>query len=282
MKIYDKGHFQTPLRFAGVFTVEGPKLDSLLRTLEPPSHNAWEPERGEHPTEAKKLLNNLKAWINEKVRQLVAVENVAEVDAEGISQYLPDELEDATKGAPQELESLHEEPAPNLDMRIRSTPSNIIPSYEATEGPNAEGGEEDGSPNDTEPTGEGGVLGNGGGAGTQNGDAPSGDGSADHSKRVGLANLRIYCSDPNAGRYRLLFEPQSAEAQHLRIFVIGEVGTEPAQIIKYAVNGGPEIEQSSGKGLIGPVTLPEGERAILDVVLKDSLRCALGVTAYAG
>ena len=52
MKIFDKGHFPTPLRFAGVFTVEGPKLDALLRTLEPPSHNAWEPERGEDPAEA--------------------------------------------------------------------------------------------------------------------------------------------------------------------------------------------------------------------------------------
>ncbi len=280
MKIYDKGHFQTPLRFAGVFTVEGAKLDALLRTLEPPSHNAWEQERGENPIEAKRLLKDLNGWISEKVRRLMSVEDMVEIDADGISQYLPDELEDADKGTPQERETLDEEPSSVLDMSIRSSP-NVAPIEEL--GAWSDQGEDgqEGGPTDRDPTGDGGA-GNGGGRGGQTGSESAEDTGTDHNKRVRLTDVRIYCSDANAGKYRILFQPENANAFYLRIFVIGEVGTEPASISFYSVNGGSEVQQSSNRGLVGPLLLPPGKRAIVEVMLKDSLRCALGVTAHAG
>jgi hypothetical protein len=287
MKIFDK-RFQTPLRFAAVFTAEGGKLDALLRTLEPPSHNAWEPERGEDPAVSKKVLNDLFGWIREKVRQLVSTDSLQEVDPEGMSQYLPDELEDGEKGTPQKVEEINEEPAPVLDMRIRSAPPPSAPQYEpdkSSEEEEGEGeGEAAGGTGGGGETHEGGNGGGGGEGGGQDGTGTTGGGGgstgADHNKRVDLTNIRIYCSDPSKGRYRLLFEPKTEDASHLRVFVIGEVGAEPAELASYSVNGGPEIELNS-KGLIGPLTLKKGERAVLDVVLQDSLRCALGVTAYA-
>jgi hypothetical protein len=287
MKIFDK-RFQTPLRFAAVFTAEGGKLDALLRTLEPPSHNAWEPERGEDPDISKKVLNDLFGWIRDKVRQLVGSDSLQEVDAEGMSQYLPDELEDGEKGTPQKVEEINEEPAPVLDMRIRSTPPPSASQYDAEKVSDQEEGEGEGDTggdtgggggvNEGSGGGGGGEGGGDGGSGSNGGGAPST--GVDHNKRVDLTNIRIYCSDPAKGRYRLLFEPRTEDASHLRVFVIGEVGAEPAQLASYSVNGGPEIELNS-KGLIGPLTLKRGERAVLDVVLQDSLRCALGVTAYA-
>jgi len=33
--------------------------------------------------------------------------------------------------------------------------------------------------------------------------------------------------------------------------------------------------------MIGPLELPKGKRATINVVLEDSLHCALGVSAYA-
>jgi hypothetical protein len=286
MKIFDKGHFQTPLRFAGVFVVEGMKLDAFLRTLEPPSHNAWEPERGEDPKDSKSGLRQLHNWVNEKVRELVGTEDLTEVDAEGISQYLPDEIEDG-HGSPQETEAMNEEPAAALEMRIRSTPPSSAATYEQDKADESDG---DGGEGGTEgPSSEGDGDGNGGdgngadGTNGQNGSnkATKGDG-ADHAhKRVPLTNIRIYCTDSATGKYRLLFEPTSGDASYLRVFVIGEVGAEPAPITKFAVNGGPEVTDFSERGMIGPLTLPKGERAALDVVLEDSLRCALGVSAYA-
>ena len=287
MKIFDK-RFQTPSRFAAVFTAEGDKLDALLRTLEPPRHDGWEWERGEDTAVSKKLLNDLFGWIRDRVRQLVGPESLQEVDAEGISQYLPDEVEDAEKGLPQKIEELSEEPAPVLDMRIRSTPPTSVPTYEEETAAEDEEGDAEGTTTGGDGGGGGDGDGEGGGGGGEGGGnkgtSTSGGGNTitgpDHNKRVDLTNLRIYCSDPAKGKYRILFEPKTNDAAQLRVFVIGEVGAEPAELASYSVNGGPEIEINS-KGLIGPLTLAKGERAVLDVLLKDSLRCALGVTAYA-
>jgi hypothetical protein len=269
MKIFDKGHFQTPLRFAGVFTAEGSKLDALLRTLEPPSHSAWEPERGEDPKLSRAVLHDLYAWINERVRELVGAVDVTEVDAEGISQYLPDEIEDDTTGSPLQNEA-NEQPAVVLDMRIRSA----TPSTVSTHEPDNAGGDEGEGDGGVDTNGEG-HRGNGGGGGE------GGKGINKSHQRVELTNVRIYCTDPSSGRYRVLFEPQSGDTSFIRLFVIGEVGTEPAAITKFSVNGGPEVSGVKEKGTIGPLALPQGKRAVVEVVLEDSLRCALGVSAHA-
>lgn len=288
MKIFDK-RFQTPTRFAAVFTADGPKLDALLRTLEPPSHTAWEPERGDDPTVSRKVLNDLFGWVRDKVRLLTPVDQLQEIDAEGMSQFLPDDLEDADHGQPQETEEFNDEPAPALDMRIRTSPPPSAPQVNVDAPSDDEDGDLEGDGTGTEGGGPDDDDGGGGGGGGGEGEGDEGTGTkggggggegADHNRRVDLTKIRIYCSDPSQGRYRLMFEPRTEDATHLRVFVIGEVGAEPAEIVSYSVNGGPDVP-NNGKGLIGPVPLKKGERAVLDVVLQDSLRCALGVNAYA-
>ncbi len=226
------------------------------------------------------MLNALQYWIRDCVRELAGVEVAAELDAEGVSQFLPDDGEDSDKGSPQNPEESGNEPAAKLDMRIRSTPPTTAPApVDNTSDPDVDGDESGGS----DGTGNG-----GGGDGSNNGDGGSGGsgggtgstGSAEPSKRVELAKLRIYCSDPSKGAYRLFFQPQSQDAAHLRVFIIGEVGTEPASVLTYSLNGEPAVGGSQ-KGLIGPIVAPKGKRATLDVILDSPLRCALGVTAYA-
>lgn len=286
MKIFDKGHFQTPLRFSGVFTAEGEKLDALLRELEPPSHDQWKEDRGDDPAVSRKVLNKLYGWVNDKVRELVPTDGQTEVDAEGISQYLPDDIEDDPKGTPLIMETIHEEPAAFLDMRIRNTPMTSAPIFEpaahtdSDEEEEGEGGGPDGPINETD-GGGGGGGGGGNGGGTEATKKKGQSETHDNHKRVEIGKVRIYCSDPAAGKYRLLFEPQSGEATKLRVFIIGEVGSEAAPIKTFSVNGGPETDSPAEKGLVGPVKLEQGKRAALDVVLKDGLRCALGVVAYA-
>lgn len=283
MKIFDKGHFQTPLRFSGVFTAEGEKLDALLRELEPPSHDQWREDRGDDPATSKKVLNKLYGWVNEKVRELVSFDAETEVDAEGVSQFLPDDMEDSANGKPLMVETINEEPSAILEMRIRSTPTLTAPTFEPTTSMESEDGEEEGDGLAELPSeiNGGGVSGGGGGhqSGTRTG--RKGDTEThDNRKRIEIQNVRIYCADPATGKYRLLFEPKNADATHIRLFIIGEVGAEPAPIKEFSINGGPQTEAIE-QGVVGPVTLQEGRRAVLDVVLKNSLRCALGVAAYA-
>jgi hypothetical protein len=288
MKIFDKGHFQTPLRFAGVFTVEGQSLDALLRSTEPPSHTAWEPERGGDPAASKRILKKVHNWINDKVRALSLSEDVSEVDAEGVSQFLPDDIEDDVHGTPQHVEDFNAEPAEKIEIRFRSSPPSAAPVYqpddsaadhpEEEDSDGSEGGP-DGPANEIDGGGAGGGAGNADGFQNQN---KNGQQKGEHgNKRVDIANVRIFCTDPASGQYRVLFEPISESVSQLRVFVIGEVGTEIAPVTAYSVNDGPKLTEMTEQGLLGPLELPKGKRAVIDVVLQDSLHCALGVNAYA-
>jgi hypothetical protein len=282
MKIFDKGHFQTPLRFAGVFTVEGQALDAMLRTLENPNHSLWEAGRGADPASSKKVLRDIYAWVNDKVRVLGGSENVTEVDAEGVSQYLPDDIEDES-GTPLQIEAINEEPTEFIEMRVRSTPPSSGPIYEPAEkdqgdgdedGEQEEGGAFDPTEDDSNESGES-------DAGGHEVDDSTGSNKTDRGqRRVEISKVRIFCTDVNTGAYRLLFDPSAQGVTNLRVFVIGEVGVEPAPIATYSVNGGKQAIPNGEKGLIGPLALPAGKRAAVDVVLDNGLRCALGVHAY--
>lgn len=281
MKIFDKGHFHTPLRFAGVFTVEGQSLDALLRTLENPNHSLWEATRGADPDEAKRVLKEITNWLHAKVRELGGAENVTEVDAEGVSQYLPDDIEDES-GTPLQLEAINQEPADSVEMRVRNTTPTKAAVYEPDEQEQGEG-DTDGEQE------EGGAYESSDGSSSSNTSEAGGNeekedaGSSKTDKgmrRVEITNVRIFCTDPAAGKYRLLFEPQASGASLLRVSVIGEVGVEPAPITRYSLDGGKEQSSSGEPGLIGPFSLSAGKRASVDVVLGNALRCALGVHAY--
>jgi len=290
MKIFDKGHFQTPLRFAGVFTVEGFQLDALLRTTEPPSHSAWEPERGADPTASRRIIKKINAWINERIHQMGSTEEVDEVDAEGVSHYLPDDIEDE-HGTPQKIESINEEPSEKIEIRFRSTPPSTTPVFQPDNKSPDEMQEEDepvegveGGPNGPPNQSDGGTNGGPGGGPFQGINGQNGNGvqKIEHgNKRVDIGNVRIFCADPAAGLYRILFEPVSGSVNHLRVFVVAEVGTEIAPISSFAVNGDSPVTQLPEPGFIGPLGLPQGKKAVIELVLEDSLHCALGVTAYA-
>lgn len=91
MKIFDKGHFRTPMRFAGVLVAAGRELNEILRAMEPPAHNAWEPERHqENPGRARRVRAELYKWLNSKVAEMTDVAGVEKIDIEGVGQYLPD------------------------------------------------------------------------------------------------------------------------------------------------------------------------------------------------
>jgi hypothetical protein len=175
-----------------------------------------------------------------------------------------------------------------IEIRLRSTPPASAPVYEADDKAqdstqhdeeSTEGGP-DGPPNETE--GGTGGGGEGDGAGGDKTNSQGDQEKVEHgNKRVEIGDVRIYCADPTAGLYRLLFEPKTGSVHHLRVYVIGEVGVEAAPVAAFSVNGGPKISTISERGMIGPLELPQGKRAAINVVLEDSLRCALGVSAYA-
>lgn len=290
MKIYDKGHFQTPVRFAGVFLAKGNDLNAFLRSLEPPMHDHWEANRAEDVAAARTIVRKLYGWMNDAIKSLSAAGDVEELDAEGMSQYLPDDLDEAPTTADASSEGEKGAPSAEVPVQIRvyerlaaAGSGSTEPRNEGDEAAAAGGGGDAGGKGDGED-------GNGGGGGLE-GSADKDEGSKSTpshsgvrgpaSRPIPLKDVRIYCAKPSDGLYRLLFEPTAEGDGYLSLRVVGEVGEEIAPIKSVLLPGESGSKPALGPGRIGPIKFAAGKRLQVDVVLEDSLRCALGVAAYA-
>lgn len=290
MKIYDKGHFHTPLKFAGVMIASGDNMNQFLKSLEPPSHNAWEYQRYEEdPQYARGFIKKLHAWLNEKVRSLSYNEETEEMDIEGLSQYLPDDLEETPLFDSSEVTEGDKANPKDVQIEIRKleTPKNISSSgnevaasldgdeglinsydYHHNGGEGAEKTIEEGKITDKE--GQDGTF--------------ASDETKEPSRKatkINFKHLRTYCIDSDRGIYDVSFIPDLSSSGYLLFNIIGEVGIEPAPIQS-------AIDKCSGKkiiveknGKLGPIRLIADSKYNLTITMEDSLRCALEVSALA-
>ena len=91
MKIFDLDRFPSSLQFSAVFTLKGEKLNGYFREMESPQHDSWEPDR--HSDEnAKNMLKDLKLFIRNKIVELGKNTIEDQMDADGIGDFLPDDL----------------------------------------------------------------------------------------------------------------------------------------------------------------------------------------------
>lgn len=302
MKIFDKGHFQTPMKFAGVMLAIGEKLNEFLRILEPPSHNNWEHERHDDPKYAKKILNKLKSWVNEKVRSISFSDDAEELEVEGMSQYLPDDLANAPqnsydetaegeKGAPKEVEirDKYREPSSNASAAgyeaAAAAEENEDYYDEETDEETNEGDESsDNDDNSNDSVGGSSSTDN---TGTSESDGSSGvkpgeQGSNPSSTTNPLKfkRVRIFCTDPDTGMYNISIYPDADGEGFLGFNIVGEVGTERASV-KSAVIKDSGLQINIKSGLVGPIKFAAGKKTTILITLSEPMRCALEVSAYA-
>lgn len=79
-------------RYAAVMIVTGAELNELLKTIEPPQHNKWDPELLETVSSkerASKITRSLVAWTNDRIIDFCRCDLPEEIDLDGVSAYLP-------------------------------------------------------------------------------------------------------------------------------------------------------------------------------------------------
>jgi hypothetical protein len=284
MLVFSKGHFQTPMKFAGVMRATGPGINELLRTLEPPSHNKWEYERHEDSDYAKKIVKNLYAWVRECVKQTSQDGFEEEYDFEGMQQFLPDDLNDEpAKSSETEGENtiLQE-----VELGIREPAKTAQPNeHKQSQENSGEDGEGTGADGPRDPerskksSSRSGNVGEAG-SGSGQGDFNNGSDGANAPARVGvgLQKVRAFCIDAKVGAYRVIFQPVKKGRGFLQLRIVGEVEESIAPAVS-ATGGGVSLSINKD-GLIGPISFHEGMSQEISVVLADQLHCALEVVAY--
>ena len=295
MVVFHKGHFRTPVRFAGVLQLQGLGADQFFQGLEPPAHNKWEASRDDDEAKADERIKDLYSWINECVRDISAGASMDRQDVPGVSRFLPDEADEADLPFEERTEDERTDtPKPasvELRPKAREEPESIRRAAARHQSGDEEGGEGegegdwsgDGGPND----GDGGAPPGGGAGGSGDGDGDVTGGSGDkgespssRKRPLALRQQRCFCTDPNAGRYELIFGVGSAtENAYLSLRAVGEseITRIPAISARRADTG--EAVPVSTEGEIGPISVSENEKCRVEVALPDHIRCALEITA---
>lgn len=306
MKIFDKGRFHVPARFAGVLYVSGEKLNEFLRAVEPPGHDSWEPDRHENPSYAKTLLKNINSWVNNKVKELLSTKTEEESDIEGMSRYLPDDFDELDGSL---LDAGHEgisgKPVSTYVATLKSAPWKsagyapaevAVASEDCTVDENATlhrnihrniNKNESIPPLETRPFSQNILLPAGGQ--NENGEhaaVPGNKPTKLEGTALGIKSARAFCTDPGKGEYRLLIEPESSCKGCIRLYIIGEDNEPEPALVEgarmIAADGTQKEINVSNTGAIGPIDLKKGKKTALAVVLKEPLRCSLEVCLFEG
>lgn len=288
MKIFDKGHFLTPMRFAGVFNASSTKIDAYLKSLEPPQHDSFEPERADNPAEAKRRLKKLYSWIRDCVRSIASQDAEEDTEIEGVSKFLPDDLDDSAPKKPSGSSEEKTEAAEEIQMIVKTresfTEKTVAPVEPSSpEGDDSTGESEGGTDTNDErgggvSTGQDSPAGNDGQGGQTEG---AGTSAASIYRPVNLKSQRIFSADGTPGIYIVSFEPEIDGTGELHLNAIGEVGQEPVSIAKARFMDSGEGVPVKGLGKLGPISFRAGQKTKLEIRLDGVTRCALGVAVHA-
>lgn len=279
MKIYDKGSFMTSLRFIGIFIAKGTKLRKVLRDMEPPSHNDWEPEFHYKTSYAKKIRRKLYKWINKNVNSIKNNDDAERVDIEGMSQFFPDEEIEFPVSNELDKEGGEKNPKPNKPKKVEveSTATSIKSGSTADLDPNGSNGSSGGPPNG-DGKGQGGSY-DDDNTGDKNGDGKKEDEDGNKPTKtktpLKLTDSKAFCLNNKEELYLISFKTTKLTKGYLRIYIAGEDSSDPANIEMAKYYKGQNIKISKSNK-IGPFKIKDDVNNIL-IKLNENTRCSLEV-----
>lgn len=283
MQIYEKP-FRSIVPFCGVFICRNEKGNGVLREMEPPGHDKWDPdlpEKGANRKAHAELLN----FVRDCIKQLSPADDGKAIAVPGLSKYLPDDDETPEESfddgtAEQETqESFKRKIKPGkidgrkIEQRKRMEPDEAQPDEpDGTEGPYGGGGTGGGSSGLNGGTGAGGGDGGGG----------TGEGGAASKPPVPI-KYRTFASNASAGVYRVSVvteAPSKTGRLNMLIWAVGDDQKVPAGVTTARLLDGTPVPVGQNGLVVGPLKIQANGALKLDVVLSEPLRVAMEVGAY--
>ena len=257
--------------FTAVCLFEDPKGNELLRGMENPQHDKFEPQRlpeGEQ-IKGRRALKRITLWIRKEIQKKAGPSNTNEsTNVSELANYLPDLHAD---------ESFDESDRSNADTKSRessfgelvtvslrpirrpvppivlSSDSDDIPDGYGTDTGNAGGGGEDGE------GGGGGRFGPGtgegrGGSGTQ--------GGGRGRKMFPISRIRILPAMKSDNRYRLIFWPEKSGTIRLELEEAGD---------SFLIRRNDVRLSATASGSLAEVKVVEGKRIELEITADEPI-----------
>lgn len=266
------------LDFAGVFLCDSDKGNRLLREMENPKHDAFEPDRATDANRAqcKNALNDLVRWVKECVDELAKPPETDVDPVKELSDLLPD-TDPPERIAGDEGEERDLEGMPVYAPKPLKTPK-----------PQIEEPDPDPDPEPDPDVGVGGAGEGGGGGGDGPGDGPEeGGGEGGTGERGGnfrtveIKNVRVVPNAEDHCKKKVHFTPvKNGETKISLAFAEDDGVMRKESRIRITQADGPRvIDGSVTDGYDVAVNAKQGERMSLSVTLADEVSDSIAVTA---
>jgi hypothetical protein len=290
MVIFTKA-FRSIVPYCGVFECTNKTGNLILRDMEPPKHDTWDPnhpEKGKNKSTETEYVNFLRSAI----ASIAPAEDSNTIIIPGLARFLPDDEDTPEEdfASEESAKSEGERPAPlpgkiepsKIDSRKRSMqPDEMKP----------EGAEDETEMGDGQGTGGGpgkGKGGAGGGAGAGGGGRDKGRGDPTSGGHGGVSSrpsvpikYRSYCQDAAARTYVLAVTPEATEEKQAKLIVwtVGDDQKHVAEIKTAKIAGGGDVTIEKG-GILGPLAMQTGVPLRLEITLRHPQRVAMEVSAH--
>jgi hypothetical protein len=249
MKIYEKGHFRTPINFAGTLIVEGEKLNKVLRKMEPPTHDDWKPGLyKKNPDYAEKLKKTLYSWLNKEIRDITPKFEKDTLELPGLESILP---------------SLNQEEDPTQEIDPKANNEKIKSIVIVTNSMNNR---------ESKPRKKGRKKTKGSRTKKTNPNPKNGTTKAKVNK------TRAFCIDGEKGQYRLVLNPTNSGEAFFEVKLVGESLTENAEIFG-AIHDQVGENIGINGNILGPINVKKDVNATITLTLDNVTRYSLEVVS---
>lgn len=288
MKIFDKQNVSSTIQFAAILSLKGEAVNQFFRDMESPQHDAWEPDRHTDKKAAKKRRSELFKFIKEEILNIGRSDFTDEIDAEGVGEFLPDDLLIFENQRNQDIQETISDKTKQVDIKIVEKVS-IVKGIEkkhdsfANEEVSATG---EFTLND-DADGEGWIgignfnSSNGGiGVSTPVKEKENEKSSMNKLVEVGMGQIRLFLQDKDSNKYKLIILPEkSAVNGFIKISLSGEQSNVEANILSaYNENNSSVLKCHKGKIFIDKIE--ENSKLNLSFVLDYTDNCSMEVGLY--
>jgi len=292
MVIYQRGYLRSLLPFCGVFLCRNDEGNRVLREMEPPRHDVWDPDHPERNAN-KKVEVEYMGFIRECIRKLVPVDDSKVISIPDLNRFLPDDDETTEESfdagdSQSKTETPDRSPLPEvipgrkIDPRQqRMQPDKSKPEGQDDETETGEGEGTGGGPGTKENEGDGGTGAGGGGVGDGNADKGEGGRGGSHSKPALPVRYRTFAKDIVRGAYSVLvaLEGSGSKSVNLVVSTVGDDQKAPADITSARTKDGAKLP-IAGPGMIGPILLSAEDVRRIELTLAEPIRVAMEVSAH--
>ena len=289
MKIYDQGHINTSIQFAGVLVVEGEELNTYLKSMEDATHTEWKPGNTENRSQAERFLHEIRSFCKDSLKSMVSVNEDECIDS-GLGAILPinipnDNSRNDVESIDPVYEKIHEDGPKKRKHRTQFV-REALEEYDdspndgdSVQVPDQFGNESSGSSNQGLNSGA-----NGGRHDDMLGDDP-GDAKAREvypKKRISFSKFKIVCQDPRKGKYRIVIVPSASSQEGvLALNMITGTNDQVPPCIYDVKNITSSVTPVIEMNKIGKLSFEKDKKMVLDITMDYKDYCSMEGEAYA-